>query len=161
MDINKLTYNADRLPFAAKALAVNSYITFLDRYSIIKQIKPEQWDFVITIAGTFLAVSQLNHESITENEKDKLIDTITKSAISIYPDFIEASEDCRLFVDRTYDGLAELKEYQNDKSFLFSDALGGWVIWNLFGHSPVNEDENTLVRVTGVFIVHTFISWWK
>lgn len=54
--------NGDRLPAAAKVVAISSYTLFSDKYPIVQKIKSERWDFVITIAGVFVAVSQLNHE---------------------------------------------------------------------------------------------------
>ncbi len=161
MNINKYIESGERLPSAAKILAVNSYTQFLDKYPIIEKIKPGHWDFVLTIVGIFVAVSQLNHEDIPENEKDTMLDTVTTAGIEIYPDCTEACEDCRNFVDRTYDGLEKEEKYKNNPKFLFSDSLGGWIVWNLFGHAPSNEDERNLVRVLGSFFVHSFISWWK
>ncbi|MHC4173448.1 MAG: hypothetical protein ACYTBX_01745 [Planctomycetota bacterium] len=161
MDMNNFIENGEKLAFAAKVLAVNSYADFQDKYPFIEQIKTEHWDFVLTIAGIFVAVSQLNHENISEQDKDTLLDSVTNSAIEIYPDSIDACEDCRNFVDRTYDGLAKEKEYQNNPQFLFSDSLGSWVVWNLFGRAASNEDERKLIRVLGAFLVHSFISWWK
>jgi hypothetical protein len=137
------------------------YTQFLDKYPIVKQIKPEHWDFVLTIAGIFVAVSQLNHENISDQDKDEILNSVTKAAIEIYPDSIDVCEDCRNFVDRTYDGLAKAKEYRDNPQFLFSDCIGSWVVWNLFGHSPSNEDEKNLIRILGGFLVHSFISWWK
>jgi len=160
-NMSKLIENSEKLPSAAKILAVNSYTQFLDKYSIIEKIKPEHWDFVLTIAGMFVAVSQLNHENIPEQDKDTLLDSVTNAGIEIYPDCINACEDCRNFVDRTYDGLAQEKEYQDNPKFLFSDSLGSWIVWNLLGHAPSNEDEKNLVRILGSFCVHSFISWWK
>lgn len=159
--MNNLIENGEKLPSAAKILAVDSYTEFLDKYPIIEKINPEHWDFVLTIAGIFVAVSQLNHENIPEQTKDTLLDSVTNSAIEIYPDSIDACEDCRNFVDRIYDGLAKEKNYQNNPQFLFSDSLGSWIVWNLFGHAPLNEDEGKLVRTLGAFLVHSFISWWK
>ena len=159
--MNKLIEGAEKLPDAAKTLAVSSYTQFLDKYPIIEKINPGHWDFVLTIAGIFVGVSQLNHEKIPEQNKDALLDTVTTAAIEIYPDSIEACEDCGNFVDRTYDGLAKEKEYKDNPKFLFSDSLGSWVVWNLFGHVPSNEDERNLVRILGGFLVHSFTSWWK
>jgi hypothetical protein len=159
--MNKFIENSEKLPSAAKILAVNSYTQFLDKYPIIEKIKPEHWDFVLTIAGIFVGVSQLNHENIPENEKDTMLDTITNTGIEIYPDCIDACEDCGNFVDRTYDGLVQKKEYQDNPKFLFSDSLGSWVVWNLFGHAPSNVDERNLIRILGGYLVHSFISWWK
>ena len=159
--MDKLIENSKKLPSSAKILAVSSYTQFLDKYSVIEKIKPEHWNFILTIAGTFVAVSQLNHENIPEKDKNIILDTVTNAAIEIYPDFIETCEDCRNFVNRTYDRLAKEKEYKNNKKFLFSDSLGSWVVWNLFGHAPLNKNEESLIRSLGIFFVHSFISWWK
>lgn len=161
MGMNDLIESGEKLASAAKALAISSYADFQDEYPIIEQIKTEHWDFILTIAGIFVAVSQLNHENISEQDKDSLLDSVTNSAIEIYPSSIDACEDCRIFVDRTYDGLAKEKYYQSNSKFLFSDSLGSWVVWNLFGHAASNEDERKLIRVLGAFFVHSFISWWK
>lgn len=147
--MNKLIENSEKLPSAAKVLAVSSYTQFLDKYPIIEKIKPEHWDFVLTIAGIFVGVSQLNHEDIPEHEKDAILDTVTSAGIEIYPDSTEACEDCRNFVNRTYDGLAKEKGYKDNPKFLFSDSLGSWVVWNLFSHTPSNEDERNLIRILG------------
>lgn len=159
--MSKLIENGEKLPSAAKAWAVASYIQFLDKYPVIGKIKPQHWDFVLTVAGVFVGVSQLNHEGIPEDEKDTILNAVTRAGIKIYPDLVEACEDCRNFVDRTYDGLKQEKEYQNNPKLLFSDSLGAWVIWNLFGHTASNDDERNLARPLGSFLVHPFVSWWK
>jgi len=161
MNTNKLIENGKKLPSAAQILAVTSYRDFLGNYPTIAKIKPEHWDFVLTIGGIFVAVSQLNHENIPAQEKDALLDTVTNAATEIYPDSIDACEDCRKFIDRTYDGLAEGKEYKNNPQFLFADSLGAWVVWNLLGHAPSNDDERKLIRILGGLLIHSFISWWK
>jgi hypothetical protein len=161
MNINKLIENGDKLPSTAKILAVTSYTEFLDKYPIVGQIKPEHWDFVLTIGGIFVAVSQLNHENIPEQDKDAILDTVTNAAAEIHPDSIVACEDCRKFIDRTYEGLAKQEEYKNNPQFLFSDSLGAWIAWNLFGRAPSNEDERKLIRILGSFLIQSFISWWK
>jgi len=161
MNIDKLIENGKRLPSAARIEAVGSYTQFLDKYPIIAKIKPEHWDFILTIAGIFVAVSQLNHENIPEQDKDAILDTVTNAGIEIYPNSIEACEDCRNFVDRTYGGLVKEKEYKDNPKFLFSDSVGSWVAWNLFGHASSNEDERSLIRILGGFLVHSFTSWWK
>ena len=159
--MNKLIEGAEKLPGAAKILAVSSYTQFSDRYPIIEKIQPGHWDFILTIAGIFVGISQLNHENISQQDKDTILDTVTNAGIEIYPDCIDACEDCKTFVDRTYDGLAKIEAYKNDPKFLFSDSLGSWVVWNLFGHPSSNEDEGNLIRILGAFLVASFVSWWK
>jgi hypothetical protein len=159
--MNKLIENGKRLPFAAKTLAVSSFKEFVDNYPIVGQIKPEHWDFVLTIAGIVVGVSQINNENIPDQTIDTILENVSVAAIEIYTNSIDACDDCRNFVDRTYDRLAKEADCQNNKQYLFADSLGAWVVWNLFGHAPLNEDERKLVRIVGVFLVHSFISWWK
>ncbi len=159
--MKKWIESGEKLPSAAKVLAVSSYVTFSNNYPIVRRIKPERWDFVLTVGGIFMAASQLNHENISEDDEDALLDRITNAAVKIYPDSVDACDDCRGFVDRAYDGLAKEAEYRSNPQYLFSDCLGGWVVWNLFGHAPSNEDERQLVRELGGFLVHSFVSWWQ
>ena len=86
--MSKLLENAKKLPAAAKILAVSSYTQFLEKDAIVRKVEPKHWDFIISVAGVFVAVSQLNHESIAD--KDILFDEITNAAIEVYPDFVEA-----------------------------------------------------------------------
>lgn len=146
---------------ASHVFAISSYTTYLDKYPILAQVNPEHYDVILTIGSVFVAISRLNHEGISEDEKDKALETITNSFKEIYPSAVDAFEDCRNFVDRTYDGLSLKTEYMKNPEYLFSDSLGGWVVWNLFEHAPENEEERELVRVLGVMLVSSFISWWK
>ena len=138
-----------------------SYKIFLEQFPIIGKINPEHWDFVNTIAGIFAGVTLLNRKNIPEKDKEAILDTVTKAAIEIYPDSIDACEDCRIFFDRTYDSLVKEKQYKDNPQFLSADSLGLWVAWNLFGHAPSCEDERKLIRILGDFLFQSFISWWK
>ena len=153
--------NGKKLPFAAKMLAVNSYVRFLDKYPLIKDVEPAHWDFIITIAGIFTGVVALDRETISDQKRDMILDAVTSNGLEIYQRCVEAYEDCSKFVERTHNGLAGLKEYQENPNFLFADSLGSWIVWNLFGHAPENSDERQLVRVLGGLIAHSFATWWK
>ena len=153
--------NAKKLPNAAKLFAVTSYTQFLDQYFSVKKIKPEDWDFFIMVASTFVGLSLLNHINLTEQQKDELRDYISAEGIKIYANWGKACEDCTMFVDRTYDGLSKLDKYKTEKEFLFSDSLGSWLVWNLFAHAPDSPEEQKMVRVLGAFVINAFFSWWK
>lgn len=157
--MEKLLENAKKLPKAAKILAVSSYTQFLDKYAVVRNVELAEWDFIISVAGVFVALSQLNHESLDVNEKEVILDEVTNSATELSPNFVEACENCRKFVDTTYNVLE--KSYKGEEKFLFSDSLGAWIVWNLFGHAPDSEDERSLTRQLGAFLVHSFFSWWK
>jgi hypothetical protein len=137
MDLKSTLDDADKLPAAARMLAVSSYGRFCDEYPLLREVSPDHWDFVLTIAGIFVAVSKLSHDDTPETVKDTILTTVTNAALEVYPDCLEASENCADFVDRTYDGLSESQEYLERPEFLFSDSLGAWMVWNLVGHSPL------------------------
>jgi hypothetical protein len=155
--MDKLLKNAGNLFPSAHILAIGSYTPWRDKYAVIGQIDSKQWDFVLTVSGVFVAITQLSFENISDGDKDTLLHKITGVAIETYPDFVEACEDCGKFVDRNIYELA--KEYQGNEPFIFS--LGTWVVWNLFGHAPSSEDEWELVRQIGAFLINALISWWK
>jgi len=152
---------AKKLPSAAKLFATTSYTQFLDQFQSVKNIKSDKWDFFLMVGGIFVGLSLLNHLDITEQDKDKLRDYINTEGTKIDINWGKACEDCTLFVDRTYDGLAKLEKYKKEQKFLFSDSLGSWLVWNLSGHSPESVEEQKMVRVLGAFVINAFFSWWK
>jgi len=146
------------LPGASKASAISLYTVMLNRFPSVSHIAPEKWDFVLTIAGIFVAISQLNYENVSHIQKEEVLDEVTRASIGLYPDAVEACEDCRQFVDCTHDGLKEAKV---EAQYLFSDSLGAWVVWNLFGEAPASQEQRELAKALGAMIVHSFVSWWK
>ncbi len=159
-DIN-FAKQAKRLVGTAKMFAVTSYKPFADQYSIIKTVSLDQWDFILTIAGVFVAVSQLNHENLPEEKKNNILDLVTEQVVEWDADGLNACEDCRQFVGRTYDALTNESEYKRNPEYLFCDSLGSWVVWNIFGHAPSSNEQRQLIRVLGAMLIHPFIDWWK
>jgi hypothetical protein len=142
-------------------LATSSYTTSAAKFPTIWRIDTRHWDFILATGGVFVGISQLNHESLSEHTKDSILDIVSEAVTAWQTDGPKAIEDCRQFVGRTYDGLESLPEYSRVPQFLFSDSLGGLVVWNLFGHAPSTEEETRLVRVLGGMLVHSFMYWWK
>jgi hypothetical protein len=156
-----LTNQARKLLPAAQVLAASSYTTAATKFPTIWEIDKKHWDFVLAIGGVFVGISQLNHETISEPTRDSILDILVEAVRAWETDGPKAIEDCRQFVDRTYDGVESLPEYRRDPQFLFSDSLGGWVVWNLFGHAPSTHEENQFVRVLGGMLVNSFMYWWR
>jgi len=156
-----LTDQARKLLPAAQVFAASSYTTGEAKFPAIRELDTKHWDFILAIGGVFVGISQLNHESLSEHMKDSILDIVSEAVTAWQTDGPNAIEDCRQFVDRTYDGLESLPEQGRDRQFLFSDSLGGWVVWNLFGHAPSTDEETQLVRVLGGMLVHSFMYWWK
>jgi len=156
-----LTDRARSLVALAQVFATSSAASVAKDFRSIGTVEPQRWDFVFTIGGVFVAVSQLNHESLSEHTKNVLLDIVTEAVAAWHPRGLNAVEDCRRYVDRTYDGLMTLPEYKTNPRFLFSDSLGGWVVWNLLDRAPSTREEKQLVRVLGGMLVHSFIYWWR
>ncbi len=151
---------------SAQTWAVSSYTTVGKDFCGVETVSPQRWDFVLTIGGIFVSVSQLNHESLSEDTKNYLLDIVTETVTLWHPRGLDALEDCRQFVDRTYDGLVTLPEvtlpeYKTSPQFLFSDSLGSWTVWTLFDAPPTTSEERRLVRVLGTLLTHSFKNLWK
>lgn len=146
---------------AADVNAVSSFVHTLDQFPNLRSVDPRRWDKVLTVAGIFVGVSRLNQEQITAPERSSLLDIVTREAVRWDPGAVKAVDDCRDFVDRTYDVLSKDSNYAANQRFLFSDALGGWIVWNLLGHVPETEEEQRMVRVLGATVTHSFYSWWQ
>ncbi|OGP95205.1 MAG: hypothetical protein A2157_06590 [Deltaproteobacteria bacterium RBG_16_47_11] len=168
MSIIKKLFGSSRTDFtkeacnllpSAKIFATTSYSTVAKEFQGICAVDLARWDFVLTIGGVFVAISQLNHEDLAESTKNSLLDIIIDAVVTWQPDAPEAVEDCRRFVDRTYEGLATLPESKTNAQFLFSDALGSWIVWNLFRRAPSTPEERQLIRVLGGMLIHSFMYW--
>lgn len=152
---------ARKLLPAAQVFATNSYTTTAAKFPTIWEIDKEHWDFILAIGAVFVGISQLNHESLSESSKESILDTVSEAVTAWQAGSPNAIEDCRQFVDRTGDRLESSPGQESDRQFLFSDSLGGWVVWNLFGHAPSTDQETQLIRVLGGMLVHSFMYWWK
>lgn len=56
-----LTEHAKGLVQAAHINAVGTFTPLLGRFPSLRKVDTEQWDFVLTVAGVFLAASRLNN----------------------------------------------------------------------------------------------------
>ena len=148
------------LPVAAQTYAVSSLASLLDEFPSLRKIETKRWDATLTTAALFVAVSRLNHTPMSEQARDDILDLVTQEAVRLDAHAVEAVEDCRAFVDRTYDGLASNPSYAADRKFLFSHSLGGWIVWNLVGHAPTTAEECRMGRTLGAHAVHAFHFWW-
>jgi hypothetical protein len=52
---------AARLVSSAKANAVTIFLPMLDQHPLLRKVNPEQWDFLLTIAGVFMAATRLQN----------------------------------------------------------------------------------------------------
>lgn len=142
---------------SAQALGAVSYATLLDKHPSVKIIDPKKWLFVVSAASIFMINHEIENKNIPETEKKDVIDSIKRLALKLDADYVRACKDCESFIDQTIIALAKADQYQQEPQYLFSDCLGGWICWNLFGHSPSGEEEGKLVRVLGFLVMSEIV----
>jgi hypothetical protein len=153
-----LDRQARSLVDAAKVQATGSYLPLLDRFPVLGDVRREHWDFFVTVAGVFIAVTRLNKLDLPEQREDHLLEIVTQEFNAWDRDAIRAFDDCKQLFDREYD---RLNAIGHDSQFLASDALGSWIVWNALGKQPITMEEITLVRGVGAITTYAFFNWWK
>lgn len=156
-----LRTQAENLVMSAQILATSAYTSVGERFDLVYSIPTERWDSVLTVAGVFIAATRLNHVGLPEARVDSLMEIVARNLHAWRPEGLAAFEDCKAFFDRTYDALEKDAAYQHQPELLGSDAIGGWMVWNLVEHAPDSEQERGLIRALGILVTHTFFSWWS
>jgi hypothetical protein len=64
----QLRDNAERLVKAANIYAISTYTPMGDQFPFLRKVKSDQWDFVVTIAGVFIAAVRLGNLKIENRE---------------------------------------------------------------------------------------------
>jgi hypothetical protein len=150
---------AERLVSSASVNAVTMFLPMLDQHPLLKKVDPEQWDFLLTIAGVFMAATRLQNLQLRDDRQRELMEVVAHCLTAWSPENgIRGFEDCRAMFERTFDALTST---QHESRFIASDSIGSWIVWNLLGRSPEAEEERKLVRAIGVSVVHNFFSWWS
>lgn len=157
--------NDDPLNERADALVAMARIAAIDASSLLKEFPISQYsdiqhfDFVVAIAGVFIAVTRLRELHLEDARERRLMGRITRHLVEWSPDKgMFGFKHCKAFFDRNVEGLAKIG---HDERFVTSDAIGMWVVWEVFDHFPETEAERRLVRTIGVMVTHGFFDWWS
>ena len=142
---------------AAQINAVGKFTPLLERFPILRQADTEHWDFILTVAGVFMAASRLNNLRLGETREEKLMEVVAERLNRWNPDGIRGFEDCKGLFEREFDRLVAAG---HDTQFVTSDAVGKWIVWNVLGRPPQTDEECMLVRRTGTMATHAFFDWW-
>ncbi|MFZ0649633.1 MAG: hypothetical protein WAZ97_01930 [Pseudolabrys sp.] len=156
-----LVSDADLLVGAVNTLAISMFPKFVDEFAFIPNDERGQryWDFVVTIAGVFIALTRLRTLNLNEKRRLKLEKKVAVCLVRLYPTIARpAFEKCKSFFDKTY---YDLLNAGYEPQLIASDTIGGWVVWAILGHPAKSEQEFTLVRSVGTMIVHSFFNWWE
>lgn len=143
---------------AAQINATTMFVRLLDRFPVLREADVKRWDFILTVAGVFIATSRLNSLGLSDAQRESLTDAVAQALAKWDPNGIRAFFDCKTLFESEYDRLAVAG---HDPKLVASDALGIWIVWNVLDRAPKTEDECKLVRVTGAMVTHAFFDWWE
>lgn len=150
--------SAEKLVQAAKISAVGMFVPLVDKFPTLRPVDVKHWDFIVTVAGVFMAASRLNNLKLTDEREGRLMEVVAKELNQWQSDGTHAFEDCKNLFESEYDRLAAAG---HDKRFLASDAVGKWIVWNVLGRAPQTDEEIRLVRTTGAMVTQAFFDWWN
>ncbi len=84
---------------AAGINATSMFVPHLDKFPFLREVDVEHWDFILTVAGVFMAASRLNSLRLGDIRQESLMETVAESLVEWNPDGIRGFEDCMdLFV---------------------------------------------------------------
>ncbi|HXH24685.1 MAG TPA: hypothetical protein VNI78_05510 [Vicinamibacterales bacterium] len=152
-----LTERAGNLVQAANINAVSMFTPLLDRFPSLRDVDTEQWDFILTVAGVFMAASRLNNLRLGNAREERLMEIVAADLNRWNADGIRGFEDCKGLFEREFDRLTAAG---HEPRFVAADAVGTWIVWNVLGRSPQTDEECQLVRATGALVTHAFFDWW-
>jgi hypothetical protein len=159
MTDDPLMTQADTLVQSANINAISMYVPLLGRFALLREVDPPHWDFILTIAGVFMAATRLSNLRIGAALEEKLMEKVAERLTEWSPkNGIRAFEDCKAMFERNYDALSKV---EHEPKFLASDAVGFWIAWNALGRAPESHDELKLARTVGSLITHAFFNWWS
>jgi hypothetical protein len=156
--LDPLQKQAEELVSVARINATNIFVPLLSRYSVLRDANVENWDFIVTVAGVFIAASVLNNMLDGNAREENLMGFVAERVESWNPDGVRAFEDCKELYEREYDRL-ELTGHES--RYLASDAVGKWIVWNVLNKCPESQEEIMLVRAVGVMVTHFFVDYWR
>ena len=101
-----LRRQADTLVQVAEKYATATFPPLLKKFSFLREVDKNHWDFILTIAGVFIAVTRLGNLRLGENRERKLMGKIGLKLTQWNPTNGRlAFEDCASFFERAFDAL--------------------------------------------------------
>lgn len=150
--------NAKMLVKGAHIHAVGLLLPLLNEFPVLEQVDVEHWDFILTIAGVFMAATRLNNLRLGDKREDKLMEAIALDLDKWDSDGIRAFEDCKGLFEKVFD---QLTASGLEPLFVASDAIGTWIVWNVLGRKAQTHEEYNLIRAVGIMVTSAFFDWWE
>ena len=145
-----LEKKADDLGVFRRIIATQMFIPVIEQFKFLERTKPEEWDFVATIASVHVALNRLNAE--VSADRFKRLYPIVLAQVQKLDRLGEAAlVDCQKFVMRSHD------KDNPDHSIA---TLGLWVLWNVLRRQPTREEMNAAPGI-GRVLAEPFFGWWQ
>ena len=146
-----------------KQAAISAYSSILDNFSLLKNVQYKDWEFFFSIAAAYIATIGMDRAKLDDTMKSKLSNSYGVALDEIFPEWAIAFKDCGEFFWKTTESLQSSNDARYIKSpeLFVTEPIGCWLIINVIGHWPENEEERKLVTIVGGLICSEFIDWWK
>lgn len=154
-DMDKI---ANGLINIAKGSASAIFALLMDQFPILQLTDLEEWDFIYVVACVYMSASALPQYLMDFSKADHILSIIEQKLKTWHHAALNGLDDCQKYVTQQCDLLVEAG---HDAKFLHADALGIWVVWNVFDKRPETHEEMQLSRTIGSIIIHDFGSIWN
>lgn len=116
------------------------------------------WDFFVTVAGVFVALTGL--QAIEPARAERLANVVVGDLETRFPKRgREGLADCQTFFNKMHNVVLE-SAADPERGFAASDTIGAWIVWSLLDRSPESEAERQMVRVLGGIVARPISTWF-
>jgi hypothetical protein len=126
-----------RMPALARVIANSCLTPLMEQHPCLRGISSEAWDFFVPIGAVHAGMDRLRVTLGDPDRVDALHGVLTSSLENWQTNAPRALRDCEQFVLKA-----------PDRVLLF-DAIGAWVLWNVFQRQPT-DSEFRVAPVLGV-----------
>ena len=106
----------------------------------------DNWAFCSAIAFAYTAIRE-QPDSLSDDEFDRFRMAVQRFIPQWQPDGVDGFNNLHGFMDMGGD-------------IAYQSSLGMWILWNLAGNRPTEDDEIQTASVLGGFIVAHVAEWW-
>lgn len=131
-----------------------------EEFNSIRALDSEDWNFFVTVAHVYCALAWLVPK--VSAERYSVLCSIVNTELNAWNrNGQRALEDCTNFVNRTAQRLVsdEGHKQRTEDKFAYTDALGMWVLWNLYGRKTSYEKARPARAIGGVAFT-SMASYW-
>lgn len=152
---DRLREAAERLLPAARIVATTSFVPALDRHPLLKSLSTKDWDFFLTVANSFVALTVLASR-VPDYE---LTRTYVWVAAQLHAWDAEA-DDALMDLGKFAKTAINTDDSSASRVPALIAASGAWVTTNLFARAPRTADELAIAETLADIAASGFGTWW-